>query len=60
MKAAFEVADVLNAHWTTVQHSGRFNSWQLRTMDAVKRCRSASMGGHIDGCSSMRVITYKL
>ncbi len=38
MKAAFEVADVLNTHWTTVQHSGRFNSWQLRTMDAVKRC----------------------
>ncbi len=52
MKAAFEVADVLNVHWTTVQHSGRFNPWQLRTMDAVKRCRTASMGGHIDGCSS--------
>lgn len=52
MKAAFEVADVLNAHWATVQHSGRFNTWQMRTMDAVKRYRTASMGGHIDGCSS--------
>jgi hypothetical protein len=52
MKAAYQVADVLNAQWTTIQHSGRFNTWQLRTMDAVKRCRTASLGGHIDGCSS--------
>lgn len=43
MKAAFEVADVLNAQWATVQHSGRFNTWQMRTMDAVKRCCTASM-----------------
>jgi hypothetical protein len=52
MAPAFEVADVLNAHWLQVQHSGRFNTWQLRTLDAVKRCRTASLGGHIDGCSS--------
>lgn len=52
MKAAFELADVLNQHWQQTQRSGRFNSWQLRTMDAVRRCRSASMGGHVDGCSS--------
>ena len=52
MKAAYELAGVLQAHWAAVQHSGRYNSWQLRTMDAVRRCRSASLGGHIDGCSS--------
>ena len=52
MKAAYELADVLTAHWPAVQHSGRYNSWQLRTMDAVRRCRTASLGGHIDGCSS--------
>ena len=52
MKAAFELADVLQAHWPAVQHSGRFNSWQLRTMNAVRRCRTASLGGHIDGCTS--------
>jgi hypothetical protein len=52
MKPAYELADVLQAHWPAVQHSGRYNTWQLRTMDAVRRCRTASLGGHVDGCSS--------
>lgn len=52
MRAAFEVADVLTAHWSEVQDSGSFNSWQLRTLDAVKRCRTASLGSHVDGCTS--------
>jgi len=52
MAPAFEVAGVLNAHWPQVQHSGNYNSWQLRTLDAVRRCRTASLGSHVDGCSS--------
>lgn len=52
MKPAYELADVLDAHWPQVQHSGRYNTWQLRTMDAVRRCRTASLGVHVDGCSS--------
>lgn len=52
MKFAFEVADVLNAHWPAVQHSGQYNRWQLRTLDAVRRCRTASLGSHVDGCTS--------
>ena len=56
MKAAFELADVLENHWQQTQCSGRFNSWQMRTMDAVRRCRTASLGGHVDGCSSCGVL----
>lgn len=52
MKPACEVADVLNAHWLKVLHRGQYNTWQLRTLDAVRRCRTASLGGHVDGCSS--------
>ena len=52
MAPAYEVADVPEAHWPAVKHSGSYNSWQLRTMDAVRRCRTASLGGHIDGCTS--------
>jgi hypothetical protein len=51
MQPAFEVAGVLNAHWPGVQQSS-LNTWQLRTLDAVRRCRSASMGCHADGCTS--------
>ena len=52
MAPAFEVADVLNAHWLKVLHNGQYNTWQLRTLDAVRRCRTASLGSHIDGCAS--------
>ena len=52
MAPVFEVADVLNAHWLEVQQSERYNSWQLRTLDAVRRCRTAALGSHVDGCSS--------
>ena len=43
---------MLNANWLPVQHSGRFNTWQLRTLDALRRCRTAALGSHVDGCTS--------
>ncbi len=45
MKPLHEVADVLNAHWNEVTTNGQFNTWQLRTLNAVRRCRTAAMGG---------------
>ena len=52
MQPAFEMADVLNANWTAVQQSGKFNRWQLRTLHAVRRCRTAALGAHVEGCTS--------
>ncbi len=52
MQPQHEVATVLNAQWPAVQQSKKFNSWQLRTLDAVRRCRSAALGAHVDGCTS--------
>lgn len=51
MQPSFEVASVMEAHWLQLQQSGMCNSWQIRTLDAVRRCRTASMGAHVDGCS---------
>lgn len=51
MRPAYEVAGVLNAHWNTVSGSG-YSSWQLRTLDAIRRCRTSSLGAHVDGCTS--------
>lgn len=45
-----EVAEVLNTCWSQVQQSDKFNTWQLRTLDAIRRCRTASLGSHIDAC----------
>lgn len=52
MRPAFEVADVLKAHWTQIDHSQEYNNWQKRTLRAIKTCRTAELGGHIDACDS--------
>lgn len=52
MQPQYEVAGVLNTHWQQVQHNTKYNTWQLRTLDAARRCRSASLGAHVDGCTS--------
>ncbi len=51
MQPLYEVAGVLNAHWHTVQQSAKLNAWQLRTLNAVRRCRTAALGAHVDGCA---------
>lgn len=52
MRAQFEVADVVRQHWQQILDSPKINSWQLRTLGAIMRCRTADMGGHVDACTS--------
>ena len=28
------------------------NSWQVRTLHALRKCRTAALGGHIDCCNN--------
>jgi len=51
MSPQHEMADVLKLHWPMVLQSGKFNAWQLRTLDAIMRCRTAALGSHLDGCT---------
>jgi hypothetical protein len=51
-----EVADVLRKADSKIESYG-LNTWQLRTLYAIKKCRTASLGGHIDGCDSCGNIT---
>jgi hypothetical protein len=51
MRARYEVADILQQHWPQVEQHPAINSWQLRTLGAIRRCRTAAMGGHTDACS---------
>lgn len=44
-----EVADVLNKLGSKVENIG-LNTWQLRTLNAIKKCRTAALGGHVDAC----------
>jgi len=51
MRARYEVADILRKCWLRVQAQAGINSWQLRTLGAIMRCRTAAMGGHTNACS---------
>lgn len=51
MRPSFEVSDVLRAQRDGIAVSQHLNSWQRRTLDALARCRTASLGGHVDACT---------
>jgi hypothetical protein len=52
----FEVADVLRKLGNKVEILG-LNTWQLRTLSAIRKCRTADLGGHIDACDSCGTLT---
>jgi hypothetical protein len=51
----FEVADTLRVLANKVAHIG-LNVFQLRTLRAIKNCRTAELGGHVDACTTCGVL----
>lgn len=51
-----EVGDVLRKVGSKIENYG-LNTWQLRTLSAIKKCRTAELGGHIDACDGCGKIT---
>jgi len=58
LRTSFEVADALRLHWAHVLNSNSFNSWQIRTLGAIMRCRTDAMGGHKDLCTNCGNIRF--
>lgn len=56
MQPLFEVADVLRKTGSKIETYG-LNTWQLRTLYAIKKCRTAQLGGHIDACDNCGNLT---
>lgn len=50
MKALYKVADVLEYEQAHL-HDLCLNSWQSRTLHALRKCRTSALGGHIDKCN---------
>ena len=50
MKSKFKVADILELEQQNLQELAP-TSWHFRTLQAIRRCRTQSMGGHIDRCN---------
>ena len=49
MQVKYTVADVLNLEQVHLPKLCA-STWQLRTLYAIKKCRTAALGGHIDRC----------
>jgi len=50
MSPRFEVADVVSKLGKNIENLG-LNTWQLKTLWSIKKCRTAALGGHIDACN---------
>ena len=54
MQSGNEVANVIRSHWKLIEQSVTnkiLNTWQLRTLSALMKCRTSALGGHVDGCT---------
>jgi hypothetical protein len=58
MPARLEVADILRRHGEAYRqaHDGHLGRVERRTMSAIELCRTAELGGHVEGCRSCGAI----
>jgi len=52
VRPALEIADIFRRHgpaWRAA-HAGHVSLGQLKVMAAIETCRTAALGGHIEGC----------
>jgi hypothetical protein len=59
--SSLEVADIFRAVGPSYRlaQAGRLSLAQLKVMSAIQNCRTAALGGHVDGCDDcgyLRVI----
>lgn len=50
MRSKYTIAEVLNRHENAID-TICLNSWASRILHAIRKCRTAALGGHIDQCS---------
>ena len=51
-RPALEIADILRRHGPAYRaaHAGHLSRQQLKVMAAIESCRTAALGGHVEGC----------
>jgi hypothetical protein len=62
VRPPLEIADIFHRHGAAwrAEHAGHVSLAQLKVMSAIETCRTAALGGHIEGCEGCghRRITY--
>jgi hypothetical protein len=56
MRPAHQIADVLQQLGNSIEDIVGLNTHQLRTLCAIKCCRTPALGGHVDVCDDCGVI----
>lgn len=46
----FDIADIVRDHRAAFESSCALSTKQRRVLDAIERCRTAALGGHVDRC----------
>jgi len=52
LKPAYELAEVISRFGREYEQEHAANSYIHRTLSAIRRCRSAELGGHVDRCDT--------
>ena len=50
MRWKHSIGQILRNHWDYISASGVFNSFKIKHLSAISKCRTAALGGHIDAC----------
>jgi Putative transposase/Transposase zinc-binding domain len=54
MQVKHELSHIIRAQWDAIEKNVKnktLNTWQLRTLSALGKCRTSALGGHVDACS---------
>ncbi len=50
MRWQYNIGEIIRNNWDYVQKSAVFNSFKIKHLSALSKCRTAALGGHIDAC----------
>ena len=50
MRWQHSINQILRNHWEYIATSGVFNTFKIKHLSAISKCRTAALGGHIDAC----------
>ena len=46
----YTVAEIINQQWNAIRSDTRFNAYQIRILDAIRKCGTPALGGHLFRC----------
>ena len=58
MRTQFELSDIIRRFGSELSLQTKLTSLQLRVLDKIVSCRTATLGGHQEVCSSCGIIRY--